>query len=76
MRPQEPGRYDSVCRAAQDLTEAQVLLLCVIGGNAGDGFSIAVDSKRLPNPEVTLAQIPGILRALADDLEKHGKSGN
>ena len=61
------GKYDELCSIARLATEAQGVLLIVLDGNLGSGFSVQVK-----NPEL-LHSIPDLLEKLArkirEDLE-------
>lgn len=56
------GKYDEVCMKAFKETESQGVLLIVIGGKEGHGFS-AVMTREINDA------IPGLLRKMADDIE-------
>jgi len=64
----EPGKYDDVCDVAREAVgitneSGGGILLIVIGGNKGNGFSVQCDLR-------TALTIPGLLRNVADDLEE------
>lgn len=53
-----PGKYDDLCTHAREAAEAQALILIVVNGNRGSGFS--VQSERfLP---------PGMLAEMLDNI--------
>ena len=54
-----PGKYDDACTAARIRTKASGLLLIVIDGADGDGFSCQTNDPAL------LARLPGLLEAVA-----------
>ncbi len=58
-----PGKYDGECRVLQELLQANGVLLAVVGGKKGTGFSCAAS---LPNLKI----LPGVLREIADQLER------
>jgi hypothetical protein len=67
--PMGAGKYDSEC--TQDLlkTQATAVLLIVLGGKKGSGFSMAtIDAA-------TIAMVPAILRDTADQIEASGGKG-
>jgi len=64
-----PGKYDEACRALQAATEAEVIVILVVNGNVGSGFSVGVDAD-LADPRHTIAQLPTMLRQLAASLEQ------
>ncbi len=57
------GRYDEECVAVHLATEAETVILIVIGGKDGMGFSVTSTDPKIS------AQIPGILRQMADTVE-------
>jgi hypothetical protein len=58
-----PGKYNELVTVLKKTTEAKGVLLIVIGGRLGDGFSVQA------NPELA-AELPAILRIAADDMEE------
>ena len=62
------GKYDPLCALMNTITESQLTLLVVLGGSAGDGFSVTTT-----NPALTVV-IPAVLRRVADDIEKLHKA--
>jgi len=57
-----PGKYDLETTMVQKETNAQGVILIIIDGKRGSGFSVQATL------EVTLA-IPGMLRTIADKME-------
>lgn len=57
-----PGRYDDACTQARLATEAVGIILIVMGGKDGTGFSV-----QAPLPLLTL--LPPLLRDLAERIE-------
>jgi hypothetical protein len=60
------GRYDEVCERARDETKARGVVLYVLEGDKGSGFSCtssAADARRLN------ADLPRLLRQMADAIE-------
>jgi len=39
-----PGKYDDLCTYVREQTKAQVVLVIILGGEKGDGFSCQGDS--------------------------------
>jgi hypothetical protein len=60
--PQGPGKYDDVCTLARAATGGEAVILSVINGNHGSGFSVQADANITP-------RLPAILRRLAADIE-------
>jgi hypothetical protein len=57
-----PGKYDLETTMVQKKTNAQGVILIIIDGKRGSGFSVQATL------EVTL-DIPGMLRTIADEME-------
>jgi hypothetical protein len=57
-----PGKYDDQATKVRAATQARGVILIVIGGNCGEGFSCQATL------EVTLA-LPAMLRSIADQIE-------
>lgn len=62
--PQGPGKYDAACTLVRDLTEAEGIILVVLRGTLGDGFSC-----QFVNPVDSLL-LPRILREIAEQIER------
>ena len=60
-----PGKYDDVCTEIREKTEAVGVVMIVVEGNKGSGFSCQAPL------EVTI-KLPQILRQMADDIERTG----
>ena len=58
-----PGKYDGLATLVRDGTKADGVIVIVIGGSKGGGFSVQATG------EVT-AMLPALLRKLADDIER------
>jgi hypothetical protein len=58
-----PGKYDDACTAVRVATEASAVVLLVIDGNQGSGFSVQVSGG-------VALHLPNLLRVVADRLEK------
>lgn len=58
-----PGKYDQECGAAREATAAEAVLLIVINGKLGSGFSVQANEG-----SPTLAALPGILRDVAAQI--------
>jgi hypothetical protein len=61
-----PGKYDAETTMVQQATNAAGVVLIIIDGNKGQGFSVQATLA------VTMA-LPAILRAVADQLEADAK---
>lgn len=56
-----PGKYDDVCTVARESTDASSVVLIVIDGNKGTGFSVQSDLD-------TLVRLPELLEELARQI--------
>jgi len=63
-----PGKYDDECTAVREQTRAAAVLLCIVNGIKGSGFSL----QTLGNPAgmELLADLPEVLRNLAKQIEE------
>jgi len=61
--PNRPGKYDNVCLKALFETEAHAVVLIVIGGKSGSGFSMNSLDPALSK------KLPELLRNVADQIE-------
>jgi hypothetical protein len=57
-----PGKYDDETTRVRQATQAEAVVLIVIGGNKGEGFAVQAPLR------VTLA-LPEMLRDIADKME-------
>jgi hypothetical protein len=62
-----PGKYDDVCTRVREELGAQGVIVAVLGGPFGNGFSLQATSA-----EITDA-LPGILRNMAGQIEADRK---
>lgn len=58
-----PGKYDADCTVAKESTGGGAVVLLVLGGKHGSGFSVQTESPLL------LANLPSLLRFIANDIE-------
>lgn len=63
-----PGKYDDVATMAREQAKAAGVILAIIGGQRGSGFSVQADIE-------TALAVPDILRAMADQIERDMKGG-
>ena len=68
------GKYDAELGEVMASAHAKVVLLVVLGGDRGDGFTMAVDETLRVG--VVIAEVPSILRAIADSIEEQRKGAN
>ncbi len=64
--PMGPGKYDPECTRDLMENQADAVLLIVLGGKKGSGFSIATLSAEI------LVAVPAILRDTANQIEASG----
>jgi len=62
MPHDNPGKYNDACTVARMLAQAKGVLLIVIEGDHGSGFSVQVPPELIPI-------IPGVLRSVAASIE-------
>jgi len=60
-----PGRYDDLCTEVREKTDAAGVIVIVIDGNKGSGFSCQSDL-------LTLALLPEMLEFVADKIRRDG----
>lgn len=58
-----PGKYDGITTLVREQTEAYAVILMVIDGNRGTGFSVQTRDPAL------VAGLPSFLRIVADEIE-------
>lgn len=58
-----PGKYDAECTRVRDATNADGVILIVIGGTLGQGFSVQA-------PLEVIARLPETLRDVANQIER------
>ncbi len=64
MQINGPGKYDNICTLVREGTEARGVIVIILGGNLGNGFSAQFD------PELAYSiDIPARLREVADQME-------
>jgi hypothetical protein len=61
--PAGPGKYDQECSAILGQTEASLILLLVIQGYKGNGFSVTATNWD------QISYLPELLRDAADQIE-------
>jgi len=65
--PVGPGKYDKECEDARAKTSADAVLLIVLGGDRGSGFSATFAGSAGVE---AMARLPGILRDTARQIEE------
>jgi hypothetical protein len=59
-----PGKYDGVCSLAREATEGKAVVLIVLDGNRGSGFSVQAESLGITS------SLSALLRVTADVIER------
>lgn len=60
--PMGPGKYDDVCTDVLEKTKARGVIVIVLDGSLGHGFSVQADAA-------TTFMLPEMLRRVADEVE-------
>lgn len=63
-----PGRYDDLCTKVRAETEADAVIVIVVGGKRGHGFSCQSDFA-------TMLALPTMLEELAQQIRKDADDG-
>jgi hypothetical protein len=58
-----PGKYDELCTYVRETAQAQGVVIIVLGGNKGNGFSCQATA-------LITALLPGLLRYIANQIER------
>jgi pyrroline-5-carboxylate reductase len=61
--PIGPGKYDDICEKIREETNAQGIVVAIIEGNKGTGFSCKVEKN-------LLRFMPSFLKQMAEGMEK------
>jgi len=69
-----PAKYQDTCAALTNELEADCVMLVVVGGIRGEGFSVSVRQGHVPDLHND-AGVARYLRQLADRVEKRGGLG-
>ena len=62
-----PGKYDDIATVARHITQAKGLVLIILGGAEGHGFSVQCDTA-------TLMELPELLEQVASQLREDRKT--
>lgn len=63
--PQGPGKYDALATDVREQSHARGVIVIVIDGNQGSGFSVQADADLLGN-------LPSILENVAREIRTSG----
>ena len=58
-----PGKYDDLATLVRTRAKAEGVIVIVIGGSKGGGFSVQASAQ-------VTAKLPELLRMIADDVER------
>jgi methylmalonyl-CoA mutase cobalamin-binding subunit len=61
--PVGPGKYDDECTEVREKLEAQGIILCVIGGKKGNGFSVQGSLQ-------VITTLPDTLEHMANEMRR------
>jgi hypothetical protein len=61
--PTGPGKYDNEASRIREETNAELIILAILGGDKGDGFAIQTTSP------AALKRVPDMLRFMADQID-------
>jgi hypothetical protein len=64
VMPDGPGKYDTIATMARELSGGHTVVVLVLGGSRGEGFSV-----QTRDPMMARA-LPGLLRSIANDIER------
>lgn len=64
MKLNGPGKYDDLATIIREKAGAETVMVIVINGNKGDGFSVQSTDRR------TLPLLPKVLRVTAEEMER------
>lgn len=67
--PLGPGKYDELCTKVREETKADTVLVIVLGGEKGSGFSMQTAKMEIS------VLVPAILRDTAAQIEAALKTG-
>lgn len=62
-----PGKYDDLCTLVRRRSNASAVVLIVLGGDKGSGFSLQGLEE---SPGVLAALMPDMMRGIADEIEQ------
>ena len=68
MKLNGPGKYDEACTTVREMTGAVGVVLIVIEGDKGNGFSVQTLEPDL------LPVLPAMLRVIADEISRNAQA--
>lgn len=67
-----PGKYPGVAEEVLKRTEAEAVLVLVIGGKHGNGAPMAVNALKISEAQSKI-RLAGVMRVMADVIEAEGR---
>ena len=64
-----PGKYDDICTLVRETTKADGVLVVILGGDRGNGFSAQTDL-------LTVVSLPDLLESVAKQIREHSIAGS
>lgn len=61
--PIGPGRYDNECQTIHETSKADVVMLLIVNGDKGSGFSLSSKEYKF------IKEMPAMLRYMAEKIE-------
>ena len=62
------NKYDPECIKLIRQVDAELIILVVVNGNLGSGFSITIDDRKIDSSKA-ISEIPGLLREIASRMD-------
>lgn len=67
----DEGKYDAEATAARESAQAGAVILIVLRGNRGDGFTVQIDTAKGPwSSKASAIDLGKMLHVIADKLER------
>lgn len=72
--PLGPGKYDDMCTMVREATGAQAVVVVIVGGSRGDGFSVQAEQCEDPQANKTMwavlaGSLISVARQIVEDLK-------
>ncbi len=65
-----PGKYDHIATMARQATDALGVIVIILGGDKGNGFSM----QAVYQNDLFMKEVPRMLRTVADQIEKDAEN--
>ncbi len=63
------GKYDGLATLVRETANAHMVMVVVVGGNKGNGFSVQAVDRKL------IADVPALLEHIAKDIRRQAPKG-